>query len=77
LWTDLFVDALSQMYRDQGESKSREQILADFLASEEQAANLPALTETQCNWLRGIGFAEVDCYFKLFELAVFGGTRPQ
>lgn len=76
LWTDLFVDALWQMYRDQGETKPREQILADFLASEERAANLLALTETQCNWLRDIGFTNVDCYFKIFELAVFGGMRP-
>ncbi|HMQ52517.1 MAG TPA: class I SAM-dependent methyltransferase, partial [Anaerolineae bacterium] len=32
--------------------------------------------ETQCAWLRQLGFADVDCYFKIFELAVFGGRRP-
>jgi hypothetical protein len=26
-------------------------------------------------WLRDIGFT-VDCYLKVFELAVFGGRRP-
>ena len=30
----------------------------------------------QCNWLKDIGFVEVDCFFKSFELAVFGGRRP-
>jgi tRNA (cmo5U34)-methyltransferase len=31
--------------------------------------------EDQCRWLRDIGFAEVDCFWKYFELAVFGGVR--
>jgi hypothetical protein len=26
--------------------------------------------------LRDIGFVDVDCYFKVFELAVFGGRKP-
>ncbi|SPE57295.1 hypothetical protein SBV1_270094 [Verrucomicrobia bacterium] len=29
----------------------------------------------QCQWLREIGFENVDCYFKVFELALFGGTK--
>ena len=29
--------------------------------------------ETQCDWLREIGFEQVDTYFKLPGLAVFGG----
>jgi SAM-dependent methyltransferase len=76
LWNTLFIDALWQMYYDQGQPKSREQIRSDFLNSEESAANIVTLTETQCDWLRGIGFVHVDCYFKIFELAVFGGVRP-
>jgi tRNA (cmo5U34)-methyltransferase len=35
----------------------------------------PALVEEQCAWLRALGFADVDCYFKLFGFAVFGGRR--
>jgi len=42
----------------------------------DKAANILAPVETQCRWLRRIGFVEVDCYFKHFELAVFGGRRP-
>ena len=77
LWNTLFIDALWQMYQDQGEPESRRQIRSNFLNSEERAANIVTLTETQCNWLRDIGFINVDCYFKIFELAVFGGMRPQ
>jgi len=31
--------------------------------------------ETQCAWLREIGFDKVDVYFKLPELAIFGGEK--
>jgi hypothetical protein len=37
--------------------------------------NIPAPVETQCQWLRDIGFQEVDCFFKTFELALFGGKK--
>jgi tRNA (cmo5U34)-methyltransferase len=39
-------------------------------------ANILAPVEEQCAWLRDIGFTDVDCYLKVFELAVFGGRRP-
>ena len=29
----------------------------------------------QCQWLRDIGFLDVDCFFKVFELALFGGRK--
>ncbi|WP_232824191.1 hypothetical protein [Paraliobacillus zengyii] len=31
--------------------------------------------DIQVNWLREIGFKHLDCYFKWFELAVFGGVK--
>lgn len=38
--------------------------------------NILAPVETQCDWLRKIGFVDVDCSFKALELAVFGGRKP-
>jgi hypothetical protein len=32
--------------------------------------------EEQCRWLKEIGFVEVDCWFKVLELALFGGRKP-
>ena len=37
--------------------------------------NLLAPVEAQCEELRRIGFEDVDCFFKLFELALFGGRK--
>ncbi len=39
-------------------------------------ADVIATVEDQCEWLREIGFADVDCFFKIFELALFAGLRP-
>ncbi|MFQ5465086.1 MAG: class I SAM-dependent methyltransferase [Thermodesulfobacteriota bacterium] len=39
-------------------------------------AHVLAPVEDQCRWLRDIGFTDVDCFFKVFELALFGGRRP-
>lgn len=38
--------------------------------------NILAPVETQCEWLRDIGFVDVDCVFKALELAVFAGRKP-
>ncbi len=32
--------------------------------------------ETQLQWLRAIGFADVDCHWKWMELALFDGVKP-
>jgi hypothetical protein len=34
-----------------------------------------ASAEEQCAWLEEIGFEQVDIYFKLPELAIFGGAK--
>ncbi len=39
-------------------------------------ADVIATVEAQCEWLREIGFRDVDCFFKIFELALFAGLHP-
>ena len=70
---ELFVDHLHLHHPDE----SRLEVAETYYRRPDKAANILAPVETQCQWLREIGFADVDCYLKIFELAVFGGRRPQ
>jgi SAM-dependent methyltransferase len=44
-------------------------------AEQEDRSNELLDVETQMRWLREIGFAQVDCFWKWRELAVFGGVK--
>ncbi len=39
--------------------------------------NILAPVEVQCQWLRESDFVDVDCFFKVFQLALFGGKKPE
>jgi tRNA (cmo5U34)-methyltransferase len=68
----LFVDRLERYHRD----RSRAEVEKTYYNRPDTAANILAPLEAQCQWLREIGYTDVDCYLKVFELAVFGGRKP-
>lgn len=70
---ELMIDSIHQFHRG---TKSRAQVAEEFVHRPDKAANILAPVEAQCRWLRACGFEDVDCYFKAFALAVFGGRRP-
>lgn len=72
-----FIDALVRYHETAGTGKTRAQIDRDYYSRPDKVANILAPLETQCGWLRNIGFEQVDCYLKIFELALFGGVKPQ
>jgi SAM-dependent methyltransferase len=82
IWGDDLFDEymIDSFYRDQqkkGGGLSREEVKAKYISRGAREANLLSPMELQCQWLRDIGFIETDCFFKAFELALFGGWKPE
>jgi ubiquinone/menaquinone biosynthesis C-methylase UbiE len=71
-FTDYFVDHL---FRFSGSGKSREETDAEYRTRPDKKENILAPLDEQCRWLREIGFHDVDCYFRVLELALFGGRK--
>jgi SAM-dependent methyltransferase len=76
MWDGAMTDALFAFHSARDPSATRERIADEYHRRPDKAANILAPVEDQCAWLREIGFADVDCWMKIFELSVFGGRRP-
>jgi len=72
---EYFIDSLFEYEKRKGSGKTRDEIATGFDKRIDNEANILAPVEDQCSWLRDIGFKDVDCYFKVLELAVFGGRK--
>ena len=73
LFEEFFRERLLEAEQEREHPRPPEEVLRSY----EDAADDDILCdpETQCAWLREIGFEKVDVYFKLPELAIFGGER--
>ena len=71
----LFDDGMMAYQKHIGEEKTREEIAEIYHDPNHQKLNVLEPVERQCEWLKDIGFLEVDCYMKIFELALFGGVK--
>ncbi len=69
---DYMIDAIFGEAIKAAPGKTRAEVARDYYAT---AGEAPAPLEVQCDWLREIGFENVDCYLKVSELALFGGQR--
>jgi tRNA (cmo5U34)-methyltransferase len=77
IFDDLLIDSLYDHHSRIGSGKTREQVAREYVHRPDKEANMLAPVEVQCEWLRRCGFEDVDCYFKILELAMFGGRRPR
>ena len=71
---EYFIDSLCATHRN-GPERPRDEIASDYYHRDDKKDNILAPVEKQLQWLREYGFTDVDCYLKIFELAVFGGRR--
>ena len=76
LFENHYVTARFAIEQRNGGTRTFEQLAEEYENRPDKAANLLASTELQSDWLRQIGYEEVDCYFRIYELAVFGGRKP-
>ncbi len=75
VWDNCFIDSMYALTLKEGCAETRDEVAREFYYRPDKHANILAPVELQCDWLREIGYVDVDCYFKVFELAVFGGRR--
>ena len=71
-----YVSARYAIEKQNGGTRTFEEIADEYKNRPDKAANMLASTELQCNWLREIGYQDVDCFFRIYELAIFAGHRP-
>ncbi len=77
LFDEYFIDSLYNMHLLNGDGITRQGVSEEWYHREDIEVNKLAPVEKQCEWLREIGFCDVDCYFKVFEIALFGGRKPR
>jgi ubiquinone/menaquinone biosynthesis C-methylase UbiE len=73
LFDGFFIDHIRDFHTNARPNQTMNEIEEAYYQDKKE--NIPAPVETQCQWLRDIGFQDVDCFFKVFELALFGGRK--
>jgi tRNA (cmo5U34)-methyltransferase len=79
-----FVDSGSPFY-----SKVFDDLRVDFMRKrgwsdeeirkryiEHRKLEIPIPMDVQLEWIRGLGYSDVECFWKYLNLAVFGGRKP-
>ncbi|WP_117170081.1 class I SAM-dependent methyltransferase [Paraliobacillus sediminis] len=70
LYDTLFIDHLAIHNK-----RDKKDVAMEYHSRPDIEDNKLERVDIQVNWLREIGFKHPDCYFKWFELAVFGGVK--
>jgi SAM-dependent methyltransferase len=80
LVTEIFenhiIDAKVALEVSTGGPQTRAEIAEAFHRRQDKDVNLLTPIETQLTWLRELGYQDVDCYFRIYSLAVLAGWRP-
>ena len=74
LFNELIVDTL-YANMDANKKQTKEELMKEHLNRPDQSENILLSVTTQCDWLREIGFQDVDCFFKYFESCIYAGIK--
>ncbi|TFG75919.1 MAG: class I SAM-dependent methyltransferase [Thermodesulfobacteriales bacterium] len=75
LFEEYYVDHLHSYQLKSDPNSSREEVAEGFRNRSDKDEDQLMPIEKQCGWLRDIGFKDVDCFFKQFEIGLFGGRK--
>jgi ubiquinone/menaquinone biosynthesis C-methylase UbiE len=75
LFEEFYTDHLHECFLSVDPGTSRETAADIYKNRPDKEEDKPAPVDEQCSWLRGAGFKDVDCFFKVFEIAIFGGRK--
>ena len=75
LFDEFFIDHLHDFHARSDPAGSRQEIADKYYTRPDKKENILAPVDEQCRWLRDLGYRNVDCFFKIFELALFGGRK--
>jgi tRNA (cmo5U34)-methyltransferase len=75
LFDEFFIDHLHKFHSRSNPGVNRTATSDTYYRRPDKKENILARVEMQCDWIRDIGFVDVDCFFKVFELALFGGRK--
>ena len=75
LFEEFYTDHLHECILDVDPGASREAAADIYRNRPDKEEDKPALAEEQCGWLRESGYRDVDCFFKVFAIAIFGGRK--
>jgi SAM-dependent methyltransferase len=75
MFEQYMVARLVELEQQRDEPRPAEEVARAFLERAASDGDILLDPDTQCDWLREIGFRGVDTFFKLPELALFGGRK--
>lgn len=75
LFEEFYADYLHRHLLQSDPGAAREEAIEIYRNRPDKDEDKTASVDEQCGWLRGIGFDDVDCFFKVFEITLFGGRR--
>ncbi len=75
LFEQYYIDHLHNYQSKTDSEITRDEVAENFIKRPDKEEDKPALVDDQCSWLKEIGFKDVDCFFKLFVIAIFGGRK--
>ena len=75
LFEQYYIDHLHNFQQSYDPGVKRETVEKIYQERPDKDEDKPVMVDIQCDWLRDIGFKDVDCFFKLFVIALFGGRK--